>query len=43
MLKVTGWLGGGVWWVAYRILVSAPGPLELIGESMGVLGLGVRD
>ena len=44
--KVLGWWGGGGvvgWWVAHKILVSAPVPLELIltGLGLGLEGLGL--
>ena len=40
MLKSYGVVGGG-WVVAYRILVSAPVPLVLIGLDRVGIGLGV--
>ena len=46
MLKSCGWGGvGGVGWVAHKILVSAPVPLELIltGLGLGLGGLGIWD
>ena len=41
MLKSCGWGVGGVW-VAHKILVSAPVPLELIltGLELGLGGFG---
>ena len=46
MLKSCGW--GGVGWVAHKILVSAPVPLELILTGFdwvgaGPLGFGIWD
>ena len=38
MLKSYGWVG---WWVAHKILVSAPVPLELILTGFDWVGAGV--
>ena len=39
---MVGWGGGGGWWLAHKILVSAPVPLEriLTGLGLGLGGLG---
>ena len=37
MLKSCGWVG---WWVAHKILVSAPVPLELILTGFDWVGAG---
>ena len=39
MLKSYGW-GGVGWWVAHKILVSAPVPLELILTGFDWVGSG---
>ena len=41
--RVGWWGGGGVgWWVAHKILVSAPVPLELILTGFDWVGAGPR-
>ena len=40
MLKSWGWGGGVVGWVAHKILVSAPVPLELILTGFDWVGAG---
>ena len=37
---VVGWWGGGVGWVAHKILVSAPVPFELILTGFDWVGAG---